>query len=99
MAIDCEMVGGGSDGRINILARVSIVGFNNQIIMDKYVSPSMDVTDYRTSVSGIRPRDLDGAVDFEKIRLEVTDILDNKILVGHSLKNDLDCLMLTHPVK
>ena len=35
-------------------------------------------------------------MDVHVCRTKVADILKNKILVGHALKNDLDALMLTH---
>ena len=56
--MDCEMVGAGLGGRDSILARVSIVNHFGQVIIDKYVKPTEEVTDYRTEVSGIRPSDL-----------------------------------------
>lgn len=65
VAIDCEMVGGGLQGEDNILARVSIVDAELNILMDKYVKPTEKVLDYRTKVSGIRPEDIaDGRRDF-----------------------------------
>lgn len=56
VAIDCEMVGVGPDGEDSILARVSLVNQFGKCIYDKYVKPTERVTDYRTAVSGIRPR-------------------------------------------
>jgi RNA exonuclease 4 len=58
LAVDCEMVGVGENGKDSILARISIVNQLNDCIYDKYVLPTETVTDYRTSVSGIRPSDL-----------------------------------------
>ena len=58
IAIDCEMVGGGSDGSINLLARCSIVNHHGNMIYDKYVQPIDTVSDYRTRFSGIRPSHL-----------------------------------------
>lgn len=53
------MVGGGVDGKDNLLARVSIVNHFGQCLYDKYVKPTEKVTDYRTFVSGIRPHDIE----------------------------------------
>lgn len=55
VAIDCEMVGVGTDGEESIVARVSIVNQFGKCIYDKYVRPTERVTDYRTEFSGIRP--------------------------------------------
>ncbi|KAK6036490.1 exonuclease [Cooperia oncophora] len=58
IALDCEYVGGGTDGRDDLLARVSIVNEEGKIVYDKYVKPRERVTDFRTSVSGIRPENI-----------------------------------------
>lgn len=58
VAMDCEMVGVGEDGRDSIVARVSIVNSFGVCIYDKFVLPTETVTDYRTRFSGIRPEDL-----------------------------------------
>ena len=50
LALDCEMVGVGADGKRSILARVSIVNEDGNVIMDKFVAPTERVTDYRTAV-------------------------------------------------
>lgn len=97
VAIDCEMVGIGEDGEGNMLARISLVNSYGDCIYDKYVKPREEVVDYRTQVSGIRPEDLKTAEEFDVVQKEVADILKNRILVGHALKNDLSVLFLTHP--
>ena len=100
LALDCEMVGVGADGKRSILARVSIVNEDGNVIMDKFVAPTERVTDYRTAVSGVRPRDLtaaNGAQSFKKIQEQMSHLLRGRVLVGHSLKNDLRVLMLDHP--
>lgn len=58
LALDCEMVGIGSDGKDSALARVSIVNQFGKCVYDKYVTPGEEVTDYRTEFSGIRPHNL-----------------------------------------
>lgn len=96
IAIDCEMVGIDS-GKDNMLARVSLVNTHGNCIYDKYVLPSEPVVDYRTNVSGIRPKDLHNGEPFETVQKEVAEILRGRILVGHALKNDLKVLFLSHP--
>ena len=59
IGIDCEMVGVGFGGKDSVLARVSIVNHFGHCIYDKYVKPREKVTDYRTAVSGIRPKDIE----------------------------------------
>jgi RNA exonuclease 4 len=100
LAIDCEMVGTGPLDD-NVLARVSIVNFHGEQIYDSFVQPvpGIEVTDYRTFVSGIRPHHLkpDVARTFSEVQKDVAALLDGKILIGHALKNDLDVLLLSHP--
>ncbi|CAD0084895.1 unnamed protein product [Aureobasidium vineae] len=100
LAIDCEMVGTGPLDD-NVLARVSIVNFHGEQIYDSFVQPvpGVEVTDYRTFVSGIRPHHLkpDVARPFSEVQKEVAALIDGKILIGHALKNDLDVLLLSHP--
>ncbi|KAJ2773808.1 3'-5' exonuclease [Coemansia nantahalensis] len=97
LAIDCEMVGAGFKGSRSILARVSIVNYHGHVVLDTFVAPMEPVTDYRTWVSGIRKQDLDGGRPFKDVQQEVADLLKDKVLVGHALRNDLSALMLTHP--
>lgn len=37
------------------------------------------------------------AITFEEAQNKVADILDSRILVGHAIKNDLECLLIGHP--
>ncbi|XP_018419568.1 PREDICTED: RNA exonuclease 4 [Nanorana parkeri] len=99
VAIDCEMVGVGTDGEESMVARVSIVNQFGKCIYDKHVKPTERVTDYRTEVSGIRPGDIKNGEDFKVVQKEVSEILKGRILVGHALHNDLKILFLDHPKK
>jgi RNA exonuclease 4 len=103
IAIDCEMVGIGIDGKKSALARVSAVDYDGNILLDTHVRVPERVTDFRTHVSGVRPKDIAStnakAVDHATIRSTVGLLLHNKILVGHALTNDLSVLMLSHPRK
>ena len=57
----------------------------------------MQVTDYRTAFSGIRPHNLgQDALPFKTVQSEVAEILKDRVLVGHSLYNDLQVLFLSH---
>lgn len=63
----------------------------NQVVLDKYVKPSLPVVDYKTDITGVT------AEDVEKATLTVADIQKKlrrflsvgTILVGHGLNNDL----------
>ena len=56
--------------------------------------------DYRTPWSGIRPEDIENGADFQKVRQEVINVICGKVLVGQSIKYDLDALKTRgHPIK
>ncbi|KAJ8339184.1 hypothetical protein SKAU_G00359700 [Synaphobranchus kaupii] len=99
VAMDCEMVGVGPDCEESIVARVSLVNQFGKCIYDKYVKPTERVTDYRTAVSGIRPKDIMKGENVKTVQKEVADILQGRILVGHAIHNDLKILFLDHPKK
>lgn len=98
VAIDCEMVGvGPNPDNESSLARVSLVNYHGHQLYDSFVQQKEAVTDYRTHVSGITPALLQQARSLEAVQADVAGLLDGKILVGHSLRSDLDALMLGHP--
>jgi RNA exonuclease 4 len=94
VAMDCEMVATAS-GRV--CARVVLVDWKSQTLLDTHVKPDEPVTDYLTFVSGITADDLVDAPDFATVRAEVQKILAGNILIGHGLENDLACLKMEHP--
>jgi RNA exonuclease 4 len=99
VACDCEMVGIGTDGKKSALARVSIVDWDLNVLLDTFVQVPIRVTDFRTHVSGVEPKHIKNstAMDVTKCRSLVASLLKDKILVGHALTNDLKALLLTHP--
>ena len=97
ISIDCEMVGVGPKGSESALARVSIVNYHGHQIYDSFVQTKESVTDYRTFVSGITPKLLRDARSFESVQADISGLLQGKILIGHSVKNDLEALLLGHP--
>lgn len=99
IAIDCEMVGVGDGGYEHALARVSIVDFHGRQIYDSYVRPKEHVVDWRTRISGITPKHMATARSFEEVQLEVANLFQGRIIVGHDLRHDLDVLILDHPRK
>ena len=57
------MVGVGEKGKTSALARVSIVNYYGEVLLDKFVKIRRKITDYRTPYSGITPESLtDGNV-------------------------------------
>ncbi|KAL7063459.1 hypothetical protein AAHC03_01848 [Spirometra sp. Aus1] len=100
IAMDCEFVGVGFDGKDSALARVSIVNQFGHLLMDEYVRPKEKITDYRTAVSGITPSHMrpgGPAKDFDSVHQKVAELCKGRILVGHAVHHDLKVLMLSHP--
>lgn len=107
------MVGVGPYGLESALARVTLVNFVGDVVLDEFVLPQETVTDWRTAVSGIRKEDMANgeyrscryhpirdsfsAKPFAEIQTRVAELLKDRYLVGHALKNDLDALLLSHP--
>ncbi|ETS75839.1 RNA exonuclease 4 [Pestalotiopsis fici W106-1] len=97
VAMDCEMVGVGPDGHDSVLARVSLVDFHGRQVYDSFVRPRERVTDWRTKITGITPKHMATAREFDAVQQEVADLIQGRILVGHDIRHDLAVLMLTHP--
>jgi RNA exonuclease 4 len=81
------------------LARISLVDYNGESIFDSHVRVTQPIVDYRTFVSGITPSDLLGedALPILEVRRIVGELIHEKIVVGHGLKNDFKALGLSHP--
>ena len=98
IAVDCEMVGVGPEpDRESALARVSVVNYDGDQVYDAYVKPLEKVTDWRTSISGILPRHMARARTLEEAQADLSAILRDRILIGHSIRNDLDAMLMGHP--
>ncbi|XXG80757.1 hypothetical protein AAC387_Pa09g1546 [Persea americana] len=111
VALDCEMVGGGSDGSLDLCARVCIIDEDENIIFHSYVIPQIPVTNYRFEVTGVTEENLKDAMPLKLVQEKVQEILFNgesiwkirleggraRILVGHNLEHDLCCLRLNYP--
>ncbi|KAG7626859.1 putative exoribonuclease II transcription factor C2H2 family [Arabidopsis thaliana] len=111
VALSCKMVGGGSDGSLDLCARVCITDESDNVIFHTYVKPSMTVTSYRYETTGIRPENLRDAMPLKQVQRKIQEFLCNgepmwkirprggkaRILVGHGLDHDLDRLQLEYP--
>lgn len=92
------MVGiGPTPDRESALARVSVVNYTGDQVYDSYVLPLEPVTDYRTNVSGISAKHLKHARPFKEVQTDIFNIITDRVIIGHSLRHDLEALMITHP--
>ena len=88
IAMDCEMVGVGRNGKDSVLARCSLVTLVKdadsgkdviRVVYDAYVKPSRHITDYRTQYSGITKHRLqqDDVITLHECRMNVLSILSS----------------------
>ncbi|OEL25273.1 hypothetical protein BAE44_0013709 [Dichanthelium oligosanthes] len=69
LALGCKMVGAGSDGSLDVVARVCVVDEQENVLLNIYVKPLMPVTHYRYETTGIRPEHLrDGAMGLMTVK-------------------------------
>ncbi|KAM7540601.1 hypothetical protein Aperf_G00000047193 [Anoplocephala perfoliata] len=93
---------------------VSISNQLGHVLIDEYVRPKETITDYRTAFSGITPHHMrpgGPAKTFEEVQAHVTEICNDRTLVGHAIHIDLKAgrtllnsfnksvLMMSHPKK
>ncbi|KAM6498032.1 hypothetical protein JOM56_005980 [Amanita muscaria] len=98
IALSCINVGVGPGGTTNMVARVALVDYQGHIVFERFVEPTMAVTDYRTSTTGIAESDLasNEVLPFAVVQQYVANLIKGKVLVGHSLWNDLSVLGIPH---
>ncbi|EGV60415.1 hypothetical protein CANTEDRAFT_111603 [Yamadazyma tenuis ATCC 10573] len=81
------------------LARISVINFQNDVVLDEYVKPKEMIIDYLTKYSGITEQLLEGVTttleDIQDTLLEL--VSSDDILIGHSLSSDLNILKIRHP--
>lgn len=81
IALDCEFVGVGADTAEHALARVSVVNYAGEAVLDRHVRVDERVTDFRTRHSGIQPRHLRSvdAIPFKQAQAEVARLLQHDV--------------------
>ncbi|KAM7277893.1 hypothetical protein ACFE04_005027 [Oxalis oulophora] len=111
VALACKMVGAGSDGSLDVCARVCLIDEHENMIFHAFVKPLIPVTNFRYESTGIRPDYLKDAMPIKQVQKKIQDFLCNgepmwkirpksgkaRILVGHCLDHDLDRLQLEYP--
>ncbi len=96
-AVDCEMCL--AAGNRFVLTRISVVGWDGEVVMDELVRPDEPIVDYLTQYSGITEAMLAPVTTrLCDIQARLLALLDARaVLVGHSLDSDVKAMQLTHP--
>ncbi|CAE6530216.1 unnamed protein product [Rhizoctonia solani] len=98
--LSCLAVGAGAGGSVNMVAKVVVVDYWGNEMLDTYVRPTEPVIDYRTTHTGIEEKDLSDrnprALPFDIVQAKVTDLISGYTVVGYSLWNDLSVLGISH---
>ncbi|KAJ5986582.1 hypothetical protein N7451_010947 [Penicillium sp. IBT 35674x] len=103
IAIDCEMVGV-RNGRQTLAFLTAINFLTGEVLINRYVSPTEDVIDWRSKFSGVTPKIMASAVasgeafgSWREARDKLWEFMDDStVLVGQSLNYDLEVLGMSH---
>ncbi|XP_074573880.1 LOW QUALITY PROTEIN: small RNA degrading nuclease 1-like [Curcuma longa] len=96
LAIDCEMVL--CEDGTEAVVKVCVVDQDLQVKLDQLVNPMKAVADYRTNITGIDLKDLEGVTcSLSDVQKSLKELLSHgTILVGHSLYHDLRAVKVDH---
>ncbi|KAG9449978.1 hypothetical protein H6P81_009943 [Aristolochia fimbriata] len=112
VALACKMVGGGSDGSLDLCAKVCLIDEDERTIFQTYVKPQIPITNYRYETTGIRAEQVREAMPLKQVQRKIQDFLCNgealwkirtkgtgkaRFLVGHGLDHDLASLGIEYP--
>ncbi|GAB2220244.1 hypothetical protein Drorol1_Dr00007887 [Drosera rotundifolia] len=104
VALDCEMVGGGSDGSLDICVRVCLIDEDENVIFHSYVEPLIPITDYITEhlrdampLKEVQKKILTSLYNGQSIGIVRLNGGNARLLGGHSVNHDLDCLRVYYP--
>ncbi|KAI0728598.1 hypothetical protein C8Q72DRAFT_364994 [Fomitopsis betulina] len=83
--------------RLPMIARVVIVDYRGNVLLDSFVRPTQPVSDYRTSETGLLQSTLESAPTFIEVQRQVAMLLRDKIIIGYALWQFFSVMGLSHP--
>ncbi|KAJ3868402.1 hypothetical protein EV359DRAFT_32338, partial [Lentinula novae-zelandiae] len=75
----------------------SVVDYRGSILIDTFVRPTHYVQSMRFLETNIQLTDVANAPPFDEVRNRVASLIQNKIIVGHSIWMFLSIMGLSHP--
>jgi len=97
VAVAAQVVYYGIVSRLPMVAKVVVVDYRGNIILDTLVRPTQPISDYRTAETGLQPVTFANAPTFIDVQQQVAALIRNKIIVGYALWQFLSVLGLAHP--
>ncbi|KAJ7048059.1 hypothetical protein C8F01DRAFT_519389 [Mycena amicta] len=99
VSVSTVCVGVGPGGTTSMIARVVVVNFQGETILDKFVVPTIAVVDYRAAQTGISAWHLcsKDSIPFNVLQSTMAKLLREKVVVGHSIWEHLSVLGMPHP--
>ncbi|KAF6766241.1 hypothetical protein DFP72DRAFT_11900 [Ephemerocybe angulata] len=82
---------------VPMIARVTLVDYNGNTLLDTYVRPTYHITDYRSAQTGLDYSHLQAAPTFTQVQDAVARLIQNNILVGYRIWDFLSGIGLNHP--
>ena len=78
------------------LARITVINYDLEVLIDEFVMPDREILDYNTKWSGITEEILRGVTTrLSDIQSLLNKILNkNTIIIGHSLENDFHAMQV-----
>ncbi|EIM92686.1 uncharacterized protein STEHIDRAFT_151995 [Stereum hirsutum FP-91666 SS1] len=97
LAVSAQSVYGGPYANIPVLARISVIDYRGNVLLDTLVRPTLPVTNFRYSETGLQTNHFASAPTIDEVKRQVATLISGKILVGHSLWEFLSALQISHP--
>eukprot|EP00961_Rhodomonas_salina_P041556 559269-Rhodomonas_salina.1 len=96
-ALNAHTLNAHTTTRTERMLQVTLCDFFGNILLHTYAKQQNQILSLNTRFSGIRPEHLVDAPSFSTVRRWVCEIVANRPLCGHSVRNDLNALKMEHP--